>query len=221
MNAFPRSMTRGGQSHQHEATSPPSLKIVAAEITTSSKIVFPDMAHDVLHRCRQPLARVVRPRVDGGALLLRARAYPARPAARPTPPAPAGSRHRLRRASRPDRGHPARRRAAFELPDQSVPFARGCRGSPRSVPSWARAGNAPPSRWAAPLRWAAPCSTHRRQAADLDFIWRNPDYKRVISAIELDNDGDSKDDVKWSGGDSNAQPPACKAGTLPIELPPR
>lgn len=26
---------------------------------------------------------------------------------------------------------------------------------------------------------------------------------------------------EWSGGDSNSQLPACKAGTLPIELPPR
>ena len=31
----------------------------------------------------------------------------------------------------------------------------------------------------------------------------------------------SSGEVEWSGADSNRQLPACKAGTLPIELPPR
>jgi len=36
-----------------------------------------------------------------------------------------------------------------------------------------------------------------RQAADLDFIWRNPDYRKIVCAINLDEDGDGEDDVNW------------------------
>lgn len=191
MNAFPRSMTVAGESVNMKDL-PAALKVVATEITTASKIVFPDMAPMFYSDAdnRSPASFVH---------ASMAVPYFFEPV-------------RLRRLPRDNAAREGWKAIGFEgePPTEAIFLDGGLLSNfpislfhshrvPRLPTFGAKLGES--RRAAKPIGSALAMGgamfNASRQAADLDFIWRNPDYKRVIAAIELDGDGDSKDDVHW------------------------
>lgn len=199
MNRWPDSMSHNGVP-QDMADLRAKLRIVSSEITTYSKIVFPEMAGLFYDEPEaQNPARFVRASMSVPYFF-----EPVRIA-----PLPSGDEARARwRESVGYKG---------EVPAEAIfldgglmsnfpislfhtqPGAAGPRTRPRLPTFGAKLGRsrAQAARVTGPITMGGAMFNAARQASDFDFLWRNPDYRSLVAEIELDADRDGKDDVHW------------------------
>lgn len=207
MNTFPQGMTAGGtpltiaptpqgSTPQHARTFINAvLRLVTTEVTTTSKIVFPEMAElfffepagvnpAVFVRASMSVPYVFEP--------LRVYPLPNDPAA-----VDAWVHHAGYRGGIP-------REAVFldgglmsNFPISLFHSPAG--GVPRLPTFGVKLGRSrvAPRHIGGPLALAGAMFSASRQASDLDFLWRNPDYQHLIAEIDLDRDRDGADDVHW------------------------
>jgi NTE family protein len=207
MNAFPAGLAFAGNPltigappgattpEQARAFLNAAIKLVATEVTTTSKIVFPEMAGLFFFEPDgvSPAA-FVRASMSVPYVFEPFRVYPLPndQAARD-----AWARHAGYRGEIP-------REAVFldgglmsNFPISLFHSHTG--GVPRLPTFGVKLGRSriAPKRIGGPLALAGAMFSASRQASDLDFLWRNPDFQHLIAEIDLDRDRDGDDDVHW------------------------
>ncbi|UYV13963.1 MAG: patatin-like phospholipase family protein [Phycisphaera sp.] len=199
MNRWPDSMSHNG-APQDMADLQAKLRIVSSEVTTYSKIVFPEMAGLFYDEPEaQNPARFVRASMSVPYFF-----EPMRVA-----PLPSGDAARAR--WRECVGYNG------EVPAEAIfldgglmsnfpislfhtqPGGSGPRRRPRLPTFGAKLGRsrAQAARVTGPITMGGAMFNAARQASDFDFLWRNPDYRSLVAEIELDANRDGKDDVHW------------------------
>lgn len=199
MNRWPDSMSHNGQP-QDMVDLQAQLRLVSSEITTYSKIVFPEMAglfYD--DPDAQNPARFVRASMSVPYFFEPMRVGPL----------PSGDEARARWQSQV--GYKG------EVPTEAIfldgglmsnfpislfhtqPNAKTPRSRPRLPTFGAKLGRsrAQAARVTGPISMGGAMFNAARQASDFDFLWRNPDYRLLVAEIELDANQDGKDDVHW------------------------